>query len=153
MVAKQDVASAIGVAADQVFTPAAPTKNECEWAVAAHTGVPGQRVALTLQTVDRIKQAHGFMQKFSAVLSAAGNIPGLPINNPMLSRIFADSQTIAGLGDKAGWKNSALSVLKNDILFNIEIGGPEANAQRLNIATTLARVVITHLGENGSVPK
>lgn len=59
VVSMADVASASEVAVDQVYAPTRPTRNECVWAVAAHGGVPAQRVAFTMQTVEQVKSSHG----------------------------------------------------------------------------------------------
>ncbi len=145
MIAKQDVAAAVGVAANQVLKPASPTTDECVWAIASRAGAPGEQVALTLQVVDRVKQTHGFMQRLATVMSAAGAIPGLPLANPLIAQAFSDAQLISGIGDRAGWKDGVLSVLRDRLLFNIRISGSGPNEQRLADAETLARDVVARL--------
>ena len=102
MISQQDVASAAGVAVNQVFVPQKPTENECVWAIGNKAGTPGQQVALTVQTVGQVQQAHG-MARFGAILSAEQNIPGVSLpQTPVVQHAFADAQIIVGLGDRAG---------------------------------------------------
>ncbi len=145
MVSQQDVASAAGVAVNQVFTPATPTKNECVWAIGNKAGVAGQQVALTVQTVDQVKQAHG-IAKFGAILSAVQGIPGVSLpSNPVVTRAFADAQVVVGLGDRAGWKNGTLSVLKNEMLFAVNVTGQQNDDRSLLVAKSVARAALSHM--------
>jgi hypothetical protein len=145
MVSQQDVAAAAGVATDQVFAPKSPTKNECVWAVGNRLGVPGQQVALSLQTIDQVKQAHG-LAKLTALIGALQRVPGVPVvNNPIVMRAFADAQVVANLGDRAGWKNGSLSVLKNELLFQVSVSGEPTDATALNVATSVAQSVLRHV--------
>ncbi len=144
IVSKNDVASAAGVTTGQVYVPTQPTKTECVWAVAGHGGAPAQRVALTVQTVDQVKAAHG-MARFGTLLSAFGNIPGVPLpNNPIVTRAFADAQVVAGLGDRAGWKNGTLSVLKKEALYEVTATGQPTDAASLHVARAIAQSALTH---------
>src|ERR1017187_10306966 len=64
MLSQQDVASAAGVAMNQVFAPTSATKDRCVWAIGNTGGVPGQRVALSQSidqgSIDQGKRARGF---------------------------------------------------------------------------------------------
>ncbi len=145
MVSQQDVASAAGVATDQVFKPASPTKNECIWAIGNKAGVPGQQVALTVQTIDQVKQAHG-LARFGAILSAIQNIPGVPMpSNPVVTRALADAQIVAGLGDRAGWKNRTLSVVKSELLIQVNVTGQPTDAESLKVATSVAKAALQNM--------
>jgi hypothetical protein len=145
MLSQQDVASAAGVATDQVYKPASPTKNECVWAVGNKAGVPGQQVALTVQTIDQVKQAHG-IARFGAILSAVQGIPGVPMpSNPVVTRAFADAQVVVGLGDRAGWKNGTLSVVKNEVLFQVNVTGQPTDAQSLTVAKSVAKAALQNM--------
>jgi hypothetical protein len=145
MVSQQDIASAAGVAANQVLTPKSPTTNECVWAVGNKTGVPGQQFALTVQTVGQLQQAHG-MARIGVLLQAVQSIPGVPVpNNPVVTRAFADAQVVVGLGDKAGWKSGTLSVLKNETLFQVNAVGQTTDADSLKAATSIAKVALNNL--------
>jgi len=66
-----------------------------------------------------------------------------------VTRAFADAQVVAGLGDRASWKNGTLSVLKRETLLEItSTGGPDRRrivarctrgcAQRQTVAVTSA---------------
>ena len=145
MVSQQDVASAAGVATDQVFKPASPTKNECVWAIGNKAGVPGQQVALTVQTIDQVKQAHG-LARLGAILSAIQNIPGVPMpSNPIVSRAFADAQIVVGLGDRAGWKNGTLSVVKSELLLQVNVTGQPTDAESLKVAKSVAKAALQNM--------
>jgi hypothetical protein len=145
MVSQQDVAAAAGVAADQVFKPASPTKGECIWAVANKVGTPGQQVALTVQTIDQVKQAHG-IAKFGALLSAVQSIPGVPMPaNPIVTRAFADAQIVVGLGDRASWKNGTLSVVKSELLLQVSVAGQPTGTQSLDVAKAVAKAALQNM--------
>jgi hypothetical protein len=145
MVSQRDIASAAGVATNQVFTPTSPTKDECIWAIGSKAGAPGQQVTLTLQTIDQVKQAHG-LGRFAALLGVVQSLPGVGIvNNPIVTRAFAGAQTVASLGDRAGWQNGSLSVLKNQLLFAVGVSGQPSDSAGLKVATSVAQSVLEHL--------
>jgi hypothetical protein len=145
MASQQDVASAAGVAVNQVFVPKSPTKDECIWTIGNKSGVPGQQIALTFTTVEKVQQAHG-MAKFGALLSAAQSIPGVQLpNSPVVTHAFADAQIVAGLGDRAGWKNGTLSVLKNELLFQVNPTGQSSDSASLDVAKSIAKSVLQNL--------
>jgi hypothetical protein len=145
MISQQDVASAAGVAANQVFVPQKPTENECVWAIGNKAGTPGQQVALTVQTVSQVQQAHG-MARFGAILSAVQNIPGAPIpQSPVVQHAFADAQIVVGLGDKAGWKNGTLSVLKNETLLQVNATGQATDSESLTVCKSVAKSALTNI--------
>jgi len=145
MISQQDVASAAGVAANQVFVPQKPTENECVWAIGNKAGTPGQQVALTVQTVGQVEHAHG-MARFGAILSAVQNIPGAPLpQSPVVQHAFADAQIVVGLGDKAGWKNGTLSVLKNETLLQVNATGQSTDSDSLAVCKSVAKSALTNL--------
>jgi hypothetical protein len=145
MISQQDVASAAGVAANQVFVPQKPTETECVWAIGNKAGTPGQQVALTVQTVSQVQQAHG-MARFGAILSAVQNIPGAPIpQSPVVQHAFADAQIVVGLGDKAGWKNGTLSVLKNETLLQVNATGQATDSESLTVCKSVAKSALTNI--------
>lgn len=145
MVSQTSVAAAAGVATNQVFTPTRPTENECVWAVANKSGTGAQQIALTVQTVNQVKQAHG-IAKFGAILSAASQIPGVPMpTNPVVTRAFADAQVVVGLGDRAGWKNGTLSVLKNEALVQVTATGQSSDSESLAVSKAIATSALTKL--------
>lgn len=145
MVSQQDVASAAGVATNQVFVPQHPTPDECLWAVGGKAGAPGQQIALTVTTVEKVQQAHG-LARFGALLSAAQSIPGVTIpQTPAVTHAFADAQIIVGLGDKAGWKNGTLSVLKNETLLQVSATGEATDSQALKVSKSVAKSALTNM--------
>lgn len=146
MASKTNIADATGVAVNQVYTPQAPTKNECIWTVGNKTGEPGQQVAMTLQTVDQVKASHG-MARFGVLLGAVQNVPGVTLpTNPIVTNAFKDAAIVQGLGDQAGWKNGTLSVLKAHTLIAISVtGGPNNNSGALAVSKTVATEVLNHI--------
>lgn len=145
LVSQRDLASAAGVAANQVLTPTSPTKNECIWAIGSKAGAPGPQVTLTLQAIDQARQAHG-LARFAGMIGVLQSLPGAGIvNNPIVTRAFSEAQLVANLGDKAGWQNGSLSVLKNQLLFNVGVSGQASDASGLKVATSVAQSVLQHL--------
>jgi hypothetical protein len=145
LVSQRDVASAAGVATDQVLAPTSPTKNECIWAIGSKAGAPGQQVTLTLQTIDQARQAHG-LARFTTLIGAFQTLPGAGIvNNPIVTRAFSEAQAVANLGDRAGWQNGSLAVLKNQMLFNVGVSGQSSDTSSLKVATSVAQSVLQHL--------
>ena len=143
MVSQQDVANAMGVATEQVFTPRKPTANECMWAVAGHSGVPAQQVALTVQTIGEVKHAHG-MAAFRAIIGAVRQIPGAPITSPDVNRILDNAQAVADLGDRAGWKNGTLTVVKHELMLQVRVDATQ-DSQALKAAKTIAHTALQHV--------
>jgi hypothetical protein len=145
MVSQAEIAAAAGVAADQVLTPTRPTENECIWAIGTRAGVPGQQVGLSLQTIDRANQARG-LAKFGALIGSFQSLPGVRIfNNPIVTRAFSGAQIVANIGDRAGWQTGSLSVLKNELLFHVNISGLPSDATGLKVATSVAQSILQHL--------
>lgn len=145
MASKTDIASATGVAVDEVYTPKAPTKTECIWTVGNKVGQPGQQVAMTLQTVDEVKASHG-MARFGVILNAVQNVPGVKMpTNPIVTNAFKDAQVVQGLGDQAGWKNGTLSVLKAHLLVQISLVGQNNPSKNLDEEKSIATDVVSHI--------
>jgi len=145
VISQQDVASAAGVAVNQVFTPRQPTATECVWAIGNKAGTPGQQIAYTVQTVGAVQQAHG-MARFGSILGAVQGIPGVPLpQSALVQRAFADAQVIVGLGDRAGWKNGTLSVLKNETLFQVNATGQSTDSDSLAVCKSVAESALTNL--------
>lgn len=143
LISQASLAGALSVTADQIGTPTHPTAEECAWAVASHAGSGAQRVLLGVETARAAKSCRGLSCVFMAqsVLSLA-NISAF---SPGIMEALSDAQIIAGLGDKAGWKNGALTVLKNEIAFRLVVSGAGSDARRLAISEALARDVLTRL--------
>lgn len=141
MLGAPDVASALGVGASSIGTAQHPSPNECSWAVASHAGAPAQNVVLVMQQVQANKApCHGF-GCISAVQSVLGShVPGLP---SQFGDAFNDAQMISGLGDKASWKNGALTVVRADTAFQLLVHGNSSPA--LATSEALARDVLGHL--------
>jgi len=145
MVSQQDVASAAGVAVNQVSSPARPTSDECAWAVASHAGAPAQQVVLTLQSADEVRKARGF-SRFTSAFSAVQSVPGMPVvNNPIVNEAFSGAQEISDLGDRAGWKNGVLSVLKGQVLIQVDATGQSSGSQSLTVSKAIARSAIENV--------
>jgi hypothetical protein len=142
MLGAPDVASALNVGVRSIGTAQRPSANECAWSVASHAGAPAQNVVLVMQNVQAPKAAcHGFgcLHVVQSVLGIPG-VPGLP---PQFSEAFNDAQLIAGLGDKAAWKDGRLTVVKADMAFQLFIRGSASPA--LSTSEALARDVLARL--------
>jgi len=146
MASKSDIASATGVAVDEVYTPKQATKSECIWTVGNKFHQPGQQVAMTMQTVDDVKASHG-MARFGVLLNAVQNVPGVKMpTNPIVTDAFKDAAVVQGLGDQAGWKNGTLSVLKAHLLFQISVTGQnDAPSKELDASKSIMTDVISHI--------
>jgi hypothetical protein len=95
-----------------------------------------------MQNVQAPKAAcHGFgcLHVVQSVLGIPG-VPGLP---PQFSEAFNDAQLIAGLGDKAAWKDGRLTVVKADMAFQLFVRGSASPA--LSTSEALARDVLARL--------
>jgi hypothetical protein len=142
MLGAPDVASALNVGVRSIGTAQRPSANECAWSVASHAGAPAQNVVLVMQNVQAPKAAcHGFgcLHVVQSVLGIPG-VPGLP---PQFSEAFNDAQLIAGLGDKAAWKDGRLTVVKADMAFQLFVRGSASLA--LSTSEALARDVLARL--------
>jgi hypothetical protein len=49
------------------------------------------------------------------------------------------------LGDKAAWKDGWLTVLKQAVVFRLEVSGSQSSTGALPVSETLARAVLGHL--------
>jgi hypothetical protein len=67
------------------------------------------------------------------------------VGNPIVARAFADAQVISNLGDRAGWNDGLLSVLKNDLLLRVATSGQSSNAVSLEVAKSIAQTVLSRL--------
>src|SRR5579883_1482260 len=138
MLTAPDVATALGVGTASVGAAQRPSAGECSWAVAPHSGAPAQNVVLVMQPVSQSGGCHGF-GCLGAVKSFLGShgVPGLP---PQFSNAFDDAQLIAGLGDKASWKDGRLTVLRADTAFQVLVHGSQSPS--LGVSEALARDVL-----------
>jgi hypothetical protein len=48
-------------------------------------------------------------------------------------------QMITGLGEKAGWSNGLLTVLQNNVLYKVKIGGLASSQLALDASELIAR--------------
>jgi len=138
MLTAPDVATALGVGAASVGAAQHPSANECSWAVASHSGAPAQNVVLVMQPVSQSGGCHGF-GCLGAVKSFLGShgVPGLP---SQFGNAFDDAQLIAGLGDRASWKDGRLTVLRADMAFQVLVHGSQSPS--LGASEALARDVL-----------
>ncbi len=141
MLSTNDVASAMSVGASSVSSGQRPSANECSWAVASHAGAPAQTVVLTTQAVSATKTGCHGLNCITAVTSALG--PAMGALPSQISSGLNDAQMISGLGDKAGWKDGTLTVVRADMAFQLLVRGSASPA--LATSETLARDVLTRL--------
>lgn len=141
MLSAPDVASAMGVGVQSVGPGQRSSANECTWAIAAHAGAPAQNVVLEVQNVQAAKGGcHGF-GCLNVVQSVLG--PAMPSLPSQFAGAFSDAQMIAGLGDKAAWKDGKLTVVKAETAFQLLVNGTGSPA--LATSETLARDVLNHI--------
>ncbi len=141
MLGAPDVASALGVGVGSLGAAQHPSPNECAWAVASHTHGVARNILLVMQPV-HAAPCHGF--SCLHVVQSVLNLPGLPGIPAQFSEAFNDAQLIAGLGDKASWKDGRLTVLKAGMAFQLLVH--QNGSPVLATSETLARVVLDHLG-------
>ncbi len=141
MLNTNDVASALSVGASSVGTAQHASANECSWAVASHGGTAAQSVVLTTQAVGTAKTGCHGLNCISAVQSVLG--PAHVALPAQIADGFNDAQIIGGLGDKAGWKDGRLTVIKADMAFQLFVRGSASPA--LATSESLARDVLTRL--------
>ena len=140
---QSDVASALGVGIDQVRAPTRPTSNECLWASAVHTSGPTQQVLLTVDAAQAAKSGCKGFQCLSIVQSVTGYIPGMNSFNQAVGTA-EDVEYITGLGDKAAWKNGQLTVIKQGIVFGLDVTAAHSS-NGLATSEELARTVLTRI--------
>ncbi|MDQ6933329.1 MAG: hypothetical protein M3160_09180 [Candidatus Eremiobacteraeota bacterium] len=145
MLAAPNLASALGVAVQTIGTPQRPSANQCLWAVAAHgSATPAQTVLLVLDANEMKKSPCRGLSCLGLARSIVGMIPGVNIPAPM-EAAFADAQLISGLGDKAAWKNGWLTVVKDQVAFQLLVQAPAASQSQLEVSQILAQNVLTRL--------
>ena len=143
LLGQSDVASALGVGIDQVRAPTRPTPNECLWASVVHTSGPTQQVLLTVDAAQAAKSGCKGLQCLSIVQAVTGYIPGLSSFNSAVGTA-EDVEYITGLGDKAAWKNGQLTVLKQGIVFGLDVTAAHSS-NSLATSEELARTVLTRI--------
>jgi hypothetical protein len=62
-----------------------------------------------------------------------------------VTHAFADAQVVVGLGDRAGWKNGTLSVLKSEALVQVTATGQGSDSQSLEVSKSIATSALTSL--------
>src|ERR1700674_391627 len=74
-----------------------------------------------------------------SVTSSLGvNLPGSQLFDQAMSTA-GQVQTITGLGEKAGWANGLLTVLQNNVLYKVKVGGLASSQLALNASELIAR--------------
>ena len=138
MLAAPDVASALGVGVQSLGAPQHPSAGECAWAVASHAGGAARTVFLTVEPVAQKAACHGL--GCLSVVQSVLNVPGVPGVPAQFAEAFNDAQMIAGLGDKAAWKDGKLTVVKADMAFQLFVRGSASPA--LSTSESLARTIL-----------
>lgn len=68
----------------------------------------------------------------------------------MVTRAFADAQVVVGLGDRAGWENGTLSVLKSETLYEITSTGQPTDSESLRVSRAIAQSALNHTDVTGA---
>jgi hypothetical protein len=142
LLAQPDVASALGVGIDQLRAPTRPTTTECLWAAAAHGSDPTRQVLLAID--QGTKSGCRGLQCLAIVQTVTSYIPGMSAFNQAIGSA-ENVVYITGLGDKAAWKDGWLTVLKQAVVFRLEVSGSQSSTGALPVSETLARAVLAHL--------
>ncbi|MDQ2818653.1 MAG: hypothetical protein M3T49_10720 [Candidatus Eremiobacteraeota bacterium] len=145
MLTSSDVASAIGAAADQLHAPTRPSADECLWAIGARGATPARQVLLSIEQTQAAKKGCKGLQCLRIAQSVAVYIPGAQSVSSKVGTALSDAEMISGLGDKAGWKNGWLTVLKDRVVFRLAVAGAGSSSAGLAGSEALARVVLTRL--------
>ena len=142
LLSQPDIASALGVGVDQLRAPTRPTTSECLWAAAAHGNEATSQVLLAID--QGTKSGCRGLQCLSIVQTVTSYIPGM---NAFNSAVGSAQNVIyiTGLGDKAAWKDGWLTVLKQAVVFRLEVSGSQSSTGALPVSETLARAVLGHL--------
>lgn len=138
MLGAPDVASALGVGVQSIGAAQHPSANECAWGVASHAGAPARNVLLVVEPVAQKSACHGL--GCLGIVQSVLNVSGVPAMPAQFVEAFNDAQTIAGLGDKAAWKDGRLTVVKADMAFQLFVRGSASPA--LATSESLARTIL-----------
>jgi hypothetical protein len=142
LLSQPDIASALGVGIDQLRAPTRPTTTECLWAAAAHGAGATSQVLLAID--QGTKSGCKGIQCLSIVQAVTSYIPGMNAFNSAIGNA-QNVMYITGLGDKAAWNDGWLTVLKQAVVFRLEVSGSQSSSGALPVSETLARAVLAHL--------
>lgn len=138
-----DVQSALHAAAP---SPQRPSANECLWAAATHApaGAAGSmsQLLVTVDTAQTAKHGCRGLGCLSLVQTVAAFVPGADRFSNALNEAAGAAgtvQEISGLGDRAGWTNGVLVVLRDAVILKIQLSGSAAGADALALSEVVAR--------------
>jgi hypothetical protein len=137
-----DVASALHTTVHNLAHPHRPTADECLWAATSRMqGVVPPQVLFGLQIAQSKPACRGINCLWMAhsITSSLGvNLPGSQLFDHAMSTA-GEVQYITGLGEKAGWANGLLTVLQNNVLYKVQIGGLATSQLALDASELIAR--------------
>lgn len=143
LLSASDVQSALHAAAP---TPQRPSANECLWAAAAHApaGTAGgmSQLLVTVDSAQAAKRGCRGLGCLSLVQSVAGVIPGADRFSNALNEAAGAAgtvQEISGLGERAGWTNGVLVVLRDAVILKVQLTGTAAGGNALALSEVVAR--------------
>ena len=144
LIASPNLASVLGTTIGQIGTPQHPSADECAWAVAGRGGTGVQRVVLTVETAQAARSCRGIGCALLAQ-SILSTVSGANVFNSTVTQALEGAQLVAGLGDRAGWKDGWLTVVKNQVAFRLMVSGSGSDANRLAMSENLASSVLSRL--------
>ena len=145
LMSSQNVAQAMDTTVKTVGQPQHPTPQECVWSVAGKAGGAPQSIIFNIESANNARHCSG-LACLSAVQSMMGQVPGMPTQfSSTINTALQGAQVVNGIGERAGWKNNALTVINAQQAFNIQVNSGGNDSQRLATAETLARDVIGRL--------
>ncbi|MDQ6825559.1 MAG: hypothetical protein M3007_08880 [Candidatus Eremiobacteraeota bacterium] len=107
--------------------------------------MPAGQVMLALDVAQNPKRACKGLRCVWLAQSIAGSIPGVQLFNSKLGGALNDAQMIAGLGDKAAWNNGRLTVLKNEVVFPLQVSSAHSGSSSLGVSEALTQTVLGRL--------
>ena len=145
LMSSTNVAQAMDTTVKTVGTPQHPTPQECVWTVAGKAGSGPQSVIFNIENANNARHCRG-LACLAAVQSVMGNVPGMPSQfSSAINTAMQGAQVVNGIGQRAGWKNGALTVINAQQAFNIQVNSGGNDSQRLATSETLARDVIARM--------
>jgi len=142
LLAAPDVASALHTTVHNLAHPHRPTADECVWAATSRVqgAVPPQVMfALQMgQSKPACKGINCLWLAHSVTSSLGVNLPGSQLFDRAMSTA-GQVQMITGLGEKAGWANGLLTVLQNNVLYKVKVGGLKSSQLALDASELIAR--------------
>ena len=100
------------------------------------------QVMVTVDAAQSAKHGCHGLGCLSLVQSVAGIVPGADRFSSTLNDVAGAAgtvQEIAGLGDRAGWTDGVLVVLRDSVILKVQLSGTASESNLLAVSELLAR--------------